>query len=96
MTLDQYLSLPDKTAAKLAEAAGTTGATITRLLYGDAQPSADMVRAIVKATDGAVTADDLLFGEPRPKPDKVASLDELAEAAARKADAGPASSEQAA
>lgn len=67
MTLDQYLSLPDKTASQLAADANTTGATITRILYGDAQPSADMIRAIVEATGGQVTADDLIFGAPRPK-----------------------------
>lgn len=65
MTLDQYLALPGNTAAQLATAAGTSGATITRLLYGDAQPSAEMIRAIVEATGGQVTADDLLFGAPR-------------------------------
>jgi hypothetical protein len=72
MTLDEYLSIPGNTAAQLAADAGTTGATITRLLYRDAQASADMIRAIVKATNGQVTADDLLFGEPRPKPEKAA------------------------
>lgn len=72
MTLDQYLSLPGKTASQLATDAETSGATITRLLYGDAKPSADMIRAIVKATDGKVTADDLLFGAPRPKQERAA------------------------
>ena len=72
MTLDEYLSLPDKTAVQLAADAKTTGATITRLLYGEAQPSADMIRAIVEATGGQVTADDLLFGAARPKPEKAA------------------------
>jgi transcriptional regulator with XRE-family HTH domain len=72
MTLDEYLALPGNTAAQLAAAAKTSGATITRLLYGEAQPSADMIRAIVEATGGDVTADDLLFGAPRPKPEKAA------------------------
>jgi transcriptional regulator with XRE-family HTH domain len=72
MTLDKYLSLPGKTAAQLAADANTTGATITRLLYGEAQPSADMIRAIVEATSGQVTADDLLFGAPRVKPERAA------------------------
>ncbi|TCD00713.1 XRE family transcriptional regulator [Erythrobacteraceae bacterium CFH 75059] len=68
MTLDEYLSQPGRTAAQLAADANTSGATITRLLYGDAKPSADMIRAIVEATGGQVTADDLIFGAPRPKP----------------------------
>lgn len=72
MTLDDYLSLPGKTAAQLATDAKTTGATITRLLYGDAKPSTDMIRAIVEATGGQVTADDLIFGATRPKPDRAA------------------------
>lgn len=72
MTLDEYLRDPANTASKLAEDAGTTGPTITRLLYGDAQPSAEMIRAIVAATEGKVTADDLLFGATRPKPEKAA------------------------
>lgn len=72
MTLDQYLSLPGNTASQLAIAAGTSGATITRLLYGEAQPSTDMIRAIVEATGGRVTADDLVFGTPRPKPERAA------------------------
>lgn len=72
MTLDDYLSLPGKTAAQLATDAKTTGATITRLLYGEAQPSADMIRAIVEATGGQITADDLLFGPTRPKPERAA------------------------
>lgn len=67
MTLDEYLRSPANTASKLAEDAGTTGATITRILYGDAQPSAEMVRAIVAATGGQVTAHDLIFGAPREK-----------------------------
>ena len=72
MTLDKYLSLPGKTATQLATDAGTSGATITRLLYGEAQPSAEMIRAIVTATGGQITADDLLFGAARVKPEKAA------------------------
>ena len=72
MTLDQYLAQGGNTAAKLAADAETSAATITRLLYGDQNPSADLIRAIVKATGGQVTADDLLFGKPRPKPERAA------------------------
>lgn len=68
MTLDDYLAIDGNTAAGLAEKAGTSGASITRLLYGDQQPSAEMIRAIVKATNGVVTAEDLIFGIPRKKP----------------------------
>jgi predicted transcriptional regulator len=72
MTLDQYLSLPGKTATELAAAAETSAPTITRLLYGDAQPSTEMIKAIVKATEGQITAHDLVFGAPRSRSEKAA------------------------
>ncbi len=72
MTLDDYLRIEGKTAAELAGSANTTGATISRILYGEQQPSAEMIRAIVEATKGAVTAHDLVFGSPRAKPEKAA------------------------
>jgi len=65
MTLDQYLSLTGETAASLAARCNTTGASITRLRKGQQEPSAAMIRAIVEATQGAVTADDLVFGSAR-------------------------------
>lgn len=72
MTLDQYLAIEGNTAAALADKANTTGPTIHRLLYGDQQPSAEMIRAIVEATKGKVTAQDLIFGKPRERPEKAA------------------------
>lgn len=72
MTLDEYLSRDGNTAAKLAERADTTGPSIHRILYGEQKPSADMIRKIVTATNGSVTADELLFGAPRIKPEKAA------------------------
>lgn len=70
MTLDTYLAIPGNTAAALAEKAGTTGASITRILHGEQNPSSDMIRAIVEATGGQVTADDLVFGAPRDRADR--------------------------
>lgn len=67
MTLHEYLSRDGNTATALAERAGTTGASITRILYGEQQPSTEMIRAIVDATGGEVTAHDLVFGAPRPR-----------------------------
>lgn len=72
MTLDEYLNRPGNTAADLAVKARTTAPTISRILYGEQKPSADMIRAIVEATNGSVTADDLIFGAPRTKPEKAA------------------------
>lgn len=72
MTLDDYLAIEGHTAAALAVKAGTTTASITRILYGEQQPSTAMIRAIVEATNGTVTAGDLVFGAKRPKPEKAA------------------------
>lgn len=72
MTLDQYLSIDGNTATKLAGAAATSPASITRILYGEQTPSVEMIRAIFKATNGQVTADDLIFGAVRAKPTKAA------------------------
>ena len=65
MTLDAYLAMPGNTASALAERAGTSGASINRILHGEQKPSVDTIKAIVAATDGMVTADDLVFGVPR-------------------------------
>lgn len=73
MTLDEYLSRNGNTASALAEKAGTTGASITRILYGEQKPSADMIRAIVTATKGKVSAHDLVFGKPRSRPTQSAA-----------------------
>lgn len=67
MTLDQYLSQPDKTASALAAEAGTTSVSISRILYGEQTPSVSMIKALVAATGGMVTADELIYGAPRKK-----------------------------
>lgn len=72
MTLDDYLSREGNSAAALAKAANTTDVSIHRILHGEQNPSADLIRAIVEATNGSVTADDLLFGAPRKKKAKAA------------------------
>lgn len=72
MTLDDYLSAEGNSVSALAERAGTSAVSIHRILYGDQKPSADMIRAIVEATDGEVTADDLIFGAPRRKKERAA------------------------
>ncbi len=72
MTLDDYLERPGNTEADLAAKAGTSAVSINRLRHGEQQPSADMIRAIVAATNGSVTADDLIFGAPRQRKAKAA------------------------
>ena len=65
MTLDDYLSRDGNSINALAAKAGTTGASINRILHGEQAPSVEMIRAIVTATNGSVTADDLIFGANR-------------------------------
>jgi transcriptional regulator with XRE-family HTH domain len=72
MTLDQYLTANDISINAFAETCGTSGASMNRIVHGEQKPSVDMIRAIVGATDGAVTADDLIFGEPRPRKERAA------------------------
>lgn len=68
MTLDDYLSRDGHTAVDLASKAGTSVASINRILHGEQRPSFEMIRAIVLATNGSVTADDMIFGKPRTRP----------------------------
>ena len=65
MTLDDYLIKHGNGEADLALKAKTTAASINRIRHGEQKPSAEMMREIIEATGGLVTADDLLFGAPR-------------------------------
>lgn len=49
---------------------GTSKSTVSRLESGDREPSAEMVRRIVAATDGEVSPNDLFLPL---QPEKVAS-----------------------
>lgn len=69
MTLDAFISSGVMTAADLARRSGLSAASITRITKGQQQPSFSAIRAIVNATDGKVTANDLVF--PRPDPERV-------------------------
>lgn len=66
MTLDEYLKSGRKTAEAVAELAGLTEASISRIRRGRQKPSFDAIRGIVEATDGKVQADDLLNFRPTP------------------------------
>ena len=72
MTLDDYLSKHGNGEADLAAKAKTSAASINRILHGEQKPSHEMMKAIVVATGGEVTADDLLFGAPRQRKAKAA------------------------
>lgn len=70
MTLDAYLKSGAMTPADLARKTGLSGASITRILFGEQNASHDAIKAIVKATKGKVTAHDLIFGAPRDPSEK--------------------------
>lgn len=58
--LAQYLQATGTTLAEFAARTGLTGASVSRIAAGKQWPSAATMRAIVEATDGAVTAEALL------------------------------------
>jgi DNA-binding transcriptional regulator YdaS (Cro superfamily) len=65
MTLAKYLELSGKSPEWLATEIGTTPNSVRRYMNGTKWPRPETIRAIKKATGGAVTADDML--EPSPK-----------------------------
>lgn len=70
MTLDTYFKKGLKSPADLARDTGLSAVSISRILYGEQKPSYDAIAAIVGATGGKVTADDLVFGAPRASSEK--------------------------
>lgn len=72
MTLDQFLSSTGTSINAFAEQCGTSGASMNRILHGEQRPSVEMIRAIVAATEGQVTADDIVFGAPRERKERAA------------------------
>ncbi len=63
MDLDTYLRETGTDAAAFAERVGLTTASISRIRRGQQNISRETIRAIVAATDGAVTAEALVFPE---------------------------------
>lgn len=66
MTLDEYLRSGARTVEDVAERAGLTPASISRIRRGQQKPSFDAIRGLVQATDRAVSSDDLLGLSTRP------------------------------
>lgn len=60
MKLDVWLNIKGNFARELAQRAGTTEATISRLKNGRVQPSLELAGRIAEATGGAVTANDFI------------------------------------
>ena len=74
MKLEDWLKANHVTQADFAAAVGVDQATISRLIPAEGKrqrrrPSFDLVEKIMRATDGAVTANDFMtdaLGEPPP------------------------------
>ena len=66
MTLDEHLRAGAQTVEEVSTRSGLTPASISRIRHGQQKPSFDAIRALVEATDHAVTSDDLLGISSRP------------------------------
>ena len=60
MTLAEYIQTNRGAAADLARALGVSHSTVSRWAAGHTEPSLGMLRAIERATDGAVTVAELV------------------------------------
>ena len=60
MTLDEYLTTNGISGAAFAERIGVNAATVYRIKTGRVFPHRSTLAAIVEATEGAVTANDLV------------------------------------
>lgn len=64
MTLDQYMTDNAITGVALAATLEISEASLTRIRKGEQNITRDLIRRIVEATGGAVTAEDLVFHVP--------------------------------
>ena len=65
MTLDDYIISHGTSEAKLAEKAGCSQATISKLRRGVGNPTIGMVLKVSAATNGRVTADEIIAFKKR-------------------------------
>lgn len=72
MTLNHYLIETGISINAFAELCGTSGASMNRIVHGEQKPSVDLIRAIVNATEGRVSADEIIFGAPRERKERAA------------------------
>lgn len=61
MTLDRFLSLSNTLPSQFAARIGVSASTITRIVRGERRPNLETLQKIVRATEGAVTADDFML-----------------------------------
>ena len=64
MTLDCYLKKHGLTHTAFATRIGSTVQSVHRYVHGQRYPRPEIMRRIVEATDGAVTANDFLNAVP--------------------------------
>lgn len=62
--LTHYRRRHNLTLVAFAAVAGTTAGTISRIETGAKDPSASMLRQLIAATGGEVTADDIISFQP--------------------------------
>lgn len=60
MTLDQYLAATGRTGSDFASAVGLTEASVSRIRKGQQNITRDVMRRIIAASDGQVTAEALV------------------------------------
>jgi len=60
----------------IAQAAATTKATISRIEAGSLDPTMDLMRRLIAATRGRVTADELIAWSPPPQQQSPEAADE--------------------
>lgn len=65
MTLAQYLDQHEIKAEQFAALIGTSQAAVSRYMTGARHPRPDVMRRIIAATDGMVTANDFLSTLPQ-------------------------------
>lgn len=66
MTLADYLASQNITAVDFAARIGLSAASLTRIKHGEQNISRAVIRRIVEASDGLISADDLVFGSDIP------------------------------
>jgi len=62
--LKEYMRAHDENLESMALRVGTSAQSLSRICRGKQKPSVDMIKAIVAATAGEVTADDLVGAAP--------------------------------
>ncbi len=65
MTLKDYLDKKFKSAAEVARLADVSLPTVTRIRDGEQNVSRVVIRRIIEATDGAVSAEEIVWAQQK-------------------------------